>query len=225
MGDKNNGLSAALELAQDLEQLVHFLGCQHGGRLVQYDDVRAAVECLEDLHPLHHAYGQIFHFFVQVDLEAETFYQLLHIPPAFLPVQDKIACFFSQDDVFQHSQLIDQHEMLMDHTDPFSVGIIWVGDLCFFLINKDFTCVRVVQAEQDVHQGTFPGPVFTQQAVDLLLLYNKIYSVIGPDTAEALDDPDHFNRVHVILRCVFIPSYAEKLPAAGFPYGVSRNLL
>ena len=43
---------SALELAQVAEQLVDLLRHQHRGRLVQDQDLRAAVEHLEDLHPL-----------------------------------------------------------------------------------------------------------------------------------------------------------------------------
>ena len=50
--DEDDRQALGLELAQVAEQLVDLLRDQHGGRLVQDQDLGAAVEHLEDLHPL-----------------------------------------------------------------------------------------------------------------------------------------------------------------------------
>ena len=50
--DEDDRQALGLELAQVAEQLVDLLRHQHRGRLVQDQDAGAAVEHLEDLHPL-----------------------------------------------------------------------------------------------------------------------------------------------------------------------------
>jgi hypothetical protein len=52
VGDQDDGLALFLEQAQDFEQRRGFLRRQHGCRLVQDQDVGAAVDLLEDLHAL-----------------------------------------------------------------------------------------------------------------------------------------------------------------------------
>ena len=58
------------ELAQRTEELVDLLGHEHGRRLVEDEDVGAAVQDLEDLDALLVADAEIAHQFVGVDLEA-----------------------------------------------------------------------------------------------------------------------------------------------------------
>jgi branched-subunit amino acid transport protein len=57
VGDQDDGLALFLEQAQDFEQRGRFLGRQHGGRLVQDQDVGAAVDLLEDFDALLGAHG------------------------------------------------------------------------------------------------------------------------------------------------------------------------
>ena len=52
VGDDDEGLSVRLHVAHDGEELVGLLRGQHGGGLVQNQDVGAAVEDLDDLHRL-----------------------------------------------------------------------------------------------------------------------------------------------------------------------------
>ena len=50
--DEEDRVALGLELAQVAEQRLDLLRHQHGGRLVEDDDLRAAVEHLQDLDPL-----------------------------------------------------------------------------------------------------------------------------------------------------------------------------
>ena len=59
-----------LELAQVVEQLVDLLRHQHGGRLVEDDDLGAAVEHLEDLDALAGADAELLDQPVGLDAQA-----------------------------------------------------------------------------------------------------------------------------------------------------------
>ena len=60
-----------LQVAEDLEQLERLLRRQDGGRLVEDQDVRLAVERLQDLHALLLADRDVGDQRVGVDLELE----------------------------------------------------------------------------------------------------------------------------------------------------------
>ena len=50
--DKNQCMPALRHLVEGLEQVLHLLRGQHGGWLVQDQQIRAAVEGFDNLHPL-----------------------------------------------------------------------------------------------------------------------------------------------------------------------------
>ena len=64
------GQALGLELAQGVEELVDLLRHEHRGRLVEDQRAGAAVEHLEDLHPLAVADAEVLDQRVRVDLEA-----------------------------------------------------------------------------------------------------------------------------------------------------------
>ncbi len=58
VADEDQTVAVLGHLAQRLEEFVDFLRRQHGGRLVQDEQGRAAVERLDDLDALSFAHGQ-----------------------------------------------------------------------------------------------------------------------------------------------------------------------
>ena len=68
--DEDDGGAAGLELAHDVQQLVGFLRGQHGGGLVEDEDLGVADQRLDDLHPLLDAHGQVLDQGVGIDVEA-----------------------------------------------------------------------------------------------------------------------------------------------------------
>ena len=59
VGDENDGLALLLERAQQLEQRIGLGRREHGGGLVENEDVRAAIERFQDLDALLQADGEI----------------------------------------------------------------------------------------------------------------------------------------------------------------------
>ena len=58
--------------AEDLEQLLRLLRREHGGRLVEDENVRLPVERLQDLDALLLADADVLHARIRVDDEAEA---------------------------------------------------------------------------------------------------------------------------------------------------------
>ena len=117
--DEDDRQALALELAQVGEQLVDLLRHEHGGRLVQDQDPGAAVEDLEDLHPLPVADAQVLDQRVGVDAEAVARRRsrgscCRAAPKSSRPPLRGLA---AQDDVLQDGEVVGQHEVLVHHAD------------------------------------------------------------------------------------------------------------
>ena len=84
--DDDNRLAVVAHPAQNRKQLFGFLRGQHGGRLVQNQDVRAAVKHFDNLHRLLFGHRHIVNLLVRIKIEAVTradgFYALRRIPLA-----------------------------------------------------------------------------------------------------------------------------------------------
>ncbi len=69
--------------------------------------------------------------------------------------------------------------MLVHHTDSIVQGRQGIGDLDFLSLKENLSLLRLLMTEQDLHQRTFSGSVFTHQRMDFTLFYGKIYILIG----------------------------------------------
>jgi hypothetical protein len=75
-------LPSDLSCFEDLEQVIGLRRGQHAGRLVQDQDLGAAVERLEDLHPLLDADRQFLDDGIGIDLELVFLFEPLELARA-----------------------------------------------------------------------------------------------------------------------------------------------
>ena len=101
--------------------------------------------------------------------------------------------------------------MLMHHADvqrSCVIGIIDLNDLTVFF---DHAGLRLIQAEEDAHQGRLTCAIFTKQGMNLAALELKRDIVICLDSRELLGDVQHFDYIvcHVVtpLRIVFLGKF------------------
>ena len=85
--------------------------------------------------------------------------------------------------------------MLVHHADAEVVGVVRVLDLDLLAVLFDDALLRLVQAEQNTHQGGFSGAVFAEQGVDFALSELQRDIVVCDDAGEALGDVQHLNRI------------------------------
>ena len=137
----------------DVEQALDLDVRQDGGGLVQNDEVGAAEEHLPDLHALLHADGHLADLLVEVDLHAVALHELLdrlavigHLE------QRRVVALVSQDDVLEARHVLDQHEVLVDHTDAVLDGNAGACDVHLLAVHEDLALGRLVQADKDVHE-------------------------------------------------------------------------
>ena len=68
MGNEQDGFPLCHQTAHDLHKFVYLLGRQHRSGLIKDHDFIVPVQHFEDLHPLLHAHGDVFHPGVQIHL-------------------------------------------------------------------------------------------------------------------------------------------------------------
>ena len=192
--DENDRLALILELLEDTEEVVGLGRRQHAGRLVEDQDLGAAIERLEDLDALLQADRQFLDDGVRIDLEAVFALQPLQlgagIGDAFL--QQRLV-LGAEDDVLDDGEILDQHEMLVDHADAERDGVVGRLDRHLLAADFDLAAVGLIEAVEDRHQRRFAGAVLADDAADRAALDDQIDVAIGPDSAETLVDPDELD--------------------------------
>ena len=118
--DDDDGLAVVAHAAQDGEELVRLLRGEHGGRLVEDEDVRAAVERLDDLDRLLLGHGHIVDLLVRVEVEAVALADAADARGRGLEIELFIE---TERDVLSGGEDVDQLEVLVDHADAVAVGI------------------------------------------------------------------------------------------------------
>ena len=94
------------------------------------------------------------------------------------------ACILvTEDDVVQHGEALHQLEVLVNHADAQSIGVVGVVDFDLHAVLFDHALFGLIKAEQNAHQRGFSGAVFTQQGVYLALFQlernDDEYSVVA----------------------------------------------
>ena len=190
MRDDNEGLAVGLHVAHDGEELVRLLRGEHCGRLVQNEDVRPAVEHLDDLDGLLLRNGHVVDLLIGVDVEPVFVADLFDLFAGFGNVE---LAFKAEDDILRCGEKIDELEVLVDHTDAVFERILGGGDRDGFAVNVDLPLVGEIDAGEHVHQRRLAAAVFAEQRQDLALVQLKVDGVVRHHFAEPLRDILHFN--------------------------------
>ena len=186
-------LPRARQAADDLEQLLRLLWREHRGRLVQHEDVRVAVERLQDLHPLLLADRDVLDRRPGIDRQPVPVGDLLHPPLRLAHVEHHavVRWLLREDDVLRHRHHRNEHEVLVHHP---HAGLDRGGRRAEpdgLALDQDLALVRVVEAVEDVHQGGLARPVLAQERVYLALTEIEADVVVRDDAREPLGDVAH----------------------------------
>ena len=108
-----------------------------------------------------------------------------------------IAAFSTQDDVFQHREIVHQHEVLMDHADAQGDGLLAAGDPDRLAADQNVAAVGVIKTVKDRHQRRFAGAVLADNAVNGAAFDAEIDVPVGLDRAEGFGNAAQFDcRMH-----------------------------
>ena len=189
--DEDDGHPLCDEALEDLEQLHRLLRRQHRGRLVEDQDVGAAIERLEDLDALLLAHGDVADARVRVDVEAELLGELADaafggggvekyaVPPRLR----------GEHDVLGDGHHRDEHEVLVHHPDPGGNRAVRRADVGRLAVQQDLALVGPVEPVEDVHQRRLAGAVLAEQCMHLAGAEIEVDVVVREHTRKALGDP------------------------------------
>ena len=186
VGDDDDGAALGLHLAQNGKQLVGLLRGEHGGGLVQNQDLRAPVQHLQNLHGLLFRNAHLVHRLLRVDFQTVIGAQLLDLGLQGLFARQLAGG--AQHDVLHGGEHLHQLEVLVDHADAQILRVHRGADAHRLPGHEDLAVVRMIDAGDHIHQGSFAAAVFAQQRQDLAVLYVQLDAVVGHHAAEPLGD-------------------------------------
>ena len=180
--------------AEYAEELFNLLDGEHGGGLVQNDDLGAVVEHLDDLQGLLLGHRHVAHLLAGVQVEAELFGHLLNLAVAVF-FQHKARLLGPHPDVIGGGEHIHQLEVLVDHADAQPLGVLGGGNGHRLAVHQNGAAVGGVDAGQHVHQGGLAGTVLSQQGENLSFSEIQVDVVVGYHRTEGLGDATKFHGI------------------------------
>ena len=202
--DDDDGLARVAHVAQHGEELVRLLRGQHGGRLVKNEDVRPAVERLDDLHGLLLRHGHVVYLLPGIDLEAVEGAYLLHPCGDAVEIQPP-RLIEAEDDILRRGQHVHELEMLVYHADAEVERVLRRAYHDLLPVDEDLTLVGEVYAGEHVHQRRFAAAVLAQQGKYLAPVYVQPDLVVRHDRAEGFRDVAHFDCGDLVVQRLHAP--------------------
>ena len=153
--DKDDGHTALADDApDDGEQLVRLLRGEHGGRLVEDQDFRAAVQRFQNFHALLQADARLGDDGVRVDRQAVFLHKAARfaLGRALVEEQAEPARLTAHDDVLRHGKRRHEHEVLVHHADAVVDGVARAEAADLLTADGDAAARRGVDAVENVHQ-------------------------------------------------------------------------
>ncbi len=191
VGDEDDRLPLRLHHGKDPAQILGLLRGEHGGGLIEDDDIGATVDELEDLHTLLFADAELPDVGAWVDLEPITRRELADARLDRSQVGHEGQIRDAQHDVLRHGHRGNQHKVLVNHTDPQRGGIARRVNLGRPALDEDLARIGAIEAGEDVHQGALARTVFTQECQHLARVEVQIDAIIGQNAGKALGDAVH----------------------------------
>ena len=182
-------------LPKNDEQVFHLLRRQHRGGLIQNQQGSAAIQRLDNLHPLPLPHRQVVDHGLGVHLQAIFVRQIDNTGRDSVQIHHRFTGRFqAQSHVFRYGQRLHQHKVLMNHAYAMPNRIGGRLDFDGLAIEQDFPLVGLIEPVEDFHQRAFAGAVLAQQGVNFPGLHIEIDMIIGQDAGKALGDIPHLQR-------------------------------
>ena len=202
VGDENNRDAACRDLLHHANQLFRFGFRQHGGRLIEYQQLDALlIDFARNFYKLHIAYGQTADVGVIFNGHADQRKRLLRVLAHGGHIQRfqilaeragyeiRPGDFAVQLDVFGNGKAAQQHEFLMNHADAPRHRIVRGHEMRFFTVQQNLALesagiVNHRHTKEHVHQSGLTCAVFAQQRMNFArpdgktdVFQNRIFAV------------------------------------------------
>ena len=191
MGDEDDALAVVLELANDAEELLDLLRGEHGGWLVEDEDLGVPEQHLDDLDPLLDADRELLDDGVRIDLEVVLGGDVPHVLAGLADVEDAARPSVGSTPSTTFSATVKTGtSMKCWWTMPMPAAMASPGPVkCYDLaVDEDLAFGGRVEAVDDVHEGGLACTVLTEQAEDLTGPNGEVDVVVGEHTGESLGD-------------------------------------
>jgi hypothetical protein len=189
VADEDDAAAVLHHAPQTLEEAEGLLRRQDGGGLVEDEDPGAAVEVLEDLHPLLLADGQVPYGAVCLHRHPVGLGEAADLALERGGPEDRSRLVPAERDVLGDREAVDETEMLVHHPD--ATVDRGTGGANRRLVAEDLDRARVGPHEpcEDVHERRLPGAVLAEERVDLARPELEVDAVVRADPRKVLDDP------------------------------------
>ena len=162
VADVQDAATFGRQLPEHHEQLVHRLRCQHRGRFVEDQQLRAGQQGTDDFDALHLAHAQGVYRARRIDVQPV----LLRLgADAAGNVLQRERFGKAEPDVLGHRDGVEQAEVLEHHADAHGPRLLRVADEHRLAVEHDAALIGLDRAVDDFHQGRFTGAVFAQHGM------------------------------------------------------------
>ena len=164
-------------------------GRQHGGRLVEDQDVGLAEQRLDELDALLLADGEVADLGVGVDEQAVLLpSSRIRRRASLMSSSPRLASSLPR---IMFSATVNtgiSWKCWWTMPMPWAMASLTPWKLDLLAADADRALVGLVEAEHDVHQRALAGAVLAEQAVDLALVERQVDVLVGDDAGERLGD-------------------------------------
>ena len=185
VADEDDGFALIRHLLEGLEKAFGLLRREHGSRLVQNENLRTAVEHLDDFDSLLLAHRELPNLGLGINGQAILVADARHLGIDLVVLSTKLTSMEAQDNILGHGLHGHQHEVLMDHAHPGGNGVARRIEAHALTVDEDFALIRVIETGEDIHQRRLAGAIFAQQRVDFALFGRKAHVCRWPARLES----------------------------------------
>ena len=187
MRDQDDALALVAQAREQPEQIVDFRRREHGGRLVEHEQVGAARESARDLEPLHLRDRERVGARLRIERQVEALEQRARLRVA-APWREPRGAGLAQHEVLRDRERGHEHEVLVHHADAERERAARIRDLDLAPVDLDPTRVGTHAAVQGAHERRLARAVLAEQRMHGARLERKARAAQRLGRAEALAD-------------------------------------
>ncbi len=199
VGNEQNAAPFAGKLLENINELGHLRRGEHGGGLVQNQQLNILQKAADDLHALLFTHRQGVHLPVRIDRQA-IFLAHRHNALAQRAHGTVFRLSQVQRDIFRDGQSVEQRKVLKHHAHSERPGLGGSLDRHLLIVPQHLTGIGLDHAIDHLHEGAFAGAILPQQCVNFTGRDFEVHRVVGNAARIGFGDTDQFQSCCFLLR-------------------------
>ena len=197
----NDRLARVTHVAQNSEELIGLLRSEHRRRLIEDEDIRAAIEDLYYLDGLLLRNAHLVNMLVGVDVKAVSVADLADLFCRCLEVELALT-LETEDDILRRRENVDELEVLVDHADAEVERILGGAYDDLFIVDEYLALVGEIDAREHIHEGGLARSVLAEKRKYLASVYIEPNLVVSFYRAEGFTYVSHLHGGVFIIHLV-----------------------